>query len=85
MMSDCWCVGYTTVSLAKTAELEWAQVTVIRWGCTLTPPGEYDGSIFAVAAMRPYANITVDPFYAPVKVKFSAKAYSSTPISPKNP
>jgi len=27
----------------------------IRWGCTLAPLGEYDGSIFAADAMRPIA------------------------------
>ena len=36
----------------------------IRWGGgTLTPPGEYDGSIFAAAAMRLYATITVATCY----------------------
>ena len=37
----------------------------IRCGalCTLTPPGEYGGSIFAAAAMRLYAAITVATCY----------------------
>jgi len=31
-----------------------------RWGCTLASPGEYDGLIFAAAAMRTVAAVTVE-------------------------
>jgi len=32
-------------------------------GRTLATRGEYDGTIFAVAAMRPYATIIVGTYY----------------------
>ena len=38
-------------------------------GCTQTPPGKYNGSIFVTAAMRPYATIAVahtHPFNGPL-------------------
>ena len=62
----CMCLCDTLVSHAKTAEpIEMpsgeAYLHSARyWRCTLAPPSEYDGLIFAAAAMLSVATITVE-------------------------
>ena len=45
-----------------------------HYGCALAPPGNYDGSIFAAAAMQPVAAITVATLQLPIVVTLSHSA-----------
>ena len=61
----CICLLVTTLNPAKKDE----PMPRIRWGFTLAPPGKYDESICAVAAMRSAAAITVAAcYYASVRL-----------------
>ena len=67
-LSVCLCIGYTG-GLCKNGRTDREPVwranscgpkkPYFSWGSTLVPPEEYDGMIFATAAIHAVANVTV--------------------------